>query len=259
MICNLPEPWAKARRTPFEGGLTNRHWLLEGGAGKALLRQNSAALELGIDRGAELRLWQAASAAGISPELLWQQGDWTLCRFLDAEPGPADTEQKLDALLGAIRWLQGQALALPVLPLRERALALGAGEGRAEGPWAAYALIEQSPLPLVSAHVDLNPQNCLWQGPRLWLVDWEYGSLADPYYDIAALHITHEVPIDRLTSGWQRGGGEALDKARLLAMAAVFAHLCEAWCRHPQAGYLAYAAHYRKAWGHCLAALESVL
>ncbi|EKE76617.1 choline/ethanolamine kinase family protein [Gallaecimonas xiamenensis] len=252
----LPEPWAQAKAQVFGGGLTNRHWLLTLGEQRALLRQNSAALELGIDRQAELALWQAASQAGISPPLLWLQGQWTLSRFIDAPTGPASQEGQLASLLKAVAWLQGLAMpTLPVLPLRARALALGAG---ADSPWAAYQLIEADPLPLVPAHVDLNPQNCLWQQQRLWLIDWEYGSLADPYYDLAAIFITHELAPQHLANAWQALTLKPIRLARLWAMGAVFAHLCECWCRHPQAGYLAYAAHYRKAWGQCLVALEGL-
>ncbi|MED5525600.1 MAG: choline/ethanolamine kinase family protein [Pseudomonadota bacterium] len=255
MPCNLPEPWQQASRTPFTGGLTNRHWLLSSIEGRALLRQNSAALELGINRQAEHQLWQAASEAGISPALIWQEGDWALSRFIDAPTGAANTPARLIALLKAVNWLQGlEGAKLPLLPLRERALALGA----TDGPWLAYRLVEASPLPEVPAHVDLNPENCLWQGERLWLIDWEYASLADPYYDLAAIVVSHELAPQRLCSAWRSLTGKVLVPERLLAMCAIYAHLCECWCRHPQAGYLAYAAHYRKAWQHCLVALAGV-
>lgn len=40
---------------------------------------------------------------------------------------------------------------------------------------------------LVSAHNDLNPGNVLWDGARLWLVDWEVAFANDPYADLATL------------------------------------------------------------------------
>lgn len=39
----------------------------------------------------------------------------------------------------------------------------------------------------VSSHNDLNPGNVLYNGTRLWLVDWEASFLADRYVDLAAV------------------------------------------------------------------------
>ncbi len=38
---------------------------------------------------------------------------------------------------------------------------------------------------LVSCHNDLNPRNILWDGERLWLIDWEAAFRNDPYVDLA--------------------------------------------------------------------------
>jgi thiamine kinase-like enzyme len=39
----------------------------------------------------------------------------------------------------------------------------------------------------VSSHNDLNPANVLYDGRRLWLIDWECAFLADRYVDLAAV------------------------------------------------------------------------
>ena len=39
----------------------------------------------------------------------------------------------------------------------------------------------------VSSHNDLNPGNVLFDGTRLWLVDWEYGGFGTPLFDLANL------------------------------------------------------------------------
>lgn len=43
------------------------------------------------------------------------------------------------------------------------------------------------PGDLVASHNDLNPRNILYDGRRLWLVDWESAFLADRYVDLACL------------------------------------------------------------------------
>ena len=43
------------------------------------------------------------------------------------------------------------------------------------------------PADLVSSHNDLNPGNILYDGARLWIIDWEAAFLADRYVDLATL------------------------------------------------------------------------
>jgi thiamine kinase-like enzyme len=43
------------------------------------------------------------------------------------------------------------------------------------------------PADLVSSHNDLNPGNVVYDGARLWLVDWDAAFLADRYVDLATL------------------------------------------------------------------------
>lgn len=78
----------------------------------------------------------------------------------------------LDALTGS---LHGHGL----LPARHRAATLDAYRSLT----AAYRRLAPD---LVSSHNDINPRNILWDGARLWLVDWESAFLADRYVDLAS-------------------------------------------------------------------------
>jgi Ser/Thr protein kinase RdoA (MazF antagonist) len=61
--------------------------------------------------------------------------------------------------------------------------------------WAspAVALIDRAATLLdddprrVPSHGDMNPTNVLWDGMRVWLVDWDASGLTHPYYDLAVL------------------------------------------------------------------------
>ena len=72
----------------------------------------------------------------------------------------------------------------------------GLARVRAEYPWAAAQ---------VSAHNDINPRNVLFDGERLWLVDWELAFRNDPLADVANIaNNFSEVPdVDTLVlEGW---------------------------------------------------------
>ncbi len=49
------------------------------------------------------------------------------------------------------------------------------------------AVYRRLPADLVSSHNDLNPRNILYDGTRLWLVDWESAFLADRWVDLATV------------------------------------------------------------------------
>lgn len=79
----------------------------------------------------------------------------------------------MEALIGRFRaggLLTSQAIAEPLARYAELA--------------AAYRGLAPD---LVSSHNDLNPRNVLYDGTRLWLVDWESSFHADRYVDLATL------------------------------------------------------------------------
>jgi aminoglycoside phosphotransferase (APT) family kinase protein len=97
-------------------------------------------------------------------------------RSLHATPGFPPLIGYLDALDQMMAGLAASGLLAP------RALAEPLARYRALT--AAYRRLEPD---LVSSHNDLNPRNILFDGQRLWLIDWEAAFRADRYVDLAAL------------------------------------------------------------------------
>lgn len=60
-------------------------------------------------------------------------------------------------------------------------------EPHAEGLALIRSALPWDPLSLVSSHNDPNPRNILFDGERLWLIDWELASRNDPLVDLAIL------------------------------------------------------------------------
>ncbi|HQR25283.1 MAG TPA: choline/ethanolamine kinase family protein, partial [Steroidobacteraceae bacterium] len=57
---------------------------------------------------------------------------------------------------------------------------------------AAFELLARREPSRAICHNDLHHLNVLDDGERLWLVDWEYGGLGDPIFDLASLACQHE-------------------------------------------------------------------
>jgi thiamine kinase-like enzyme len=51
---------------------------------------------------------------------------------------------------------------------------------------------------LVPCHLDLYHENCLDDGNRIWLVDWEYSAMADPLFDLATLASSEFMSLDEM-------------------------------------------------------------
>jgi Phosphotransferase enzyme family len=145
---------------------------------------------------------QVAAEAGIAPPLHHAdpQAGVAIMAFVPQRPlleYPGGTAALVHDLGGLIARLQ----TTPTFPLLadyqvvvERMLALMRGSGlfaaglldrhhegferiRAAYPWDASAP--------VSSHNDPNPTNILFDGERLWLIDWEIAFRADPLVDVA--------------------------------------------------------------------------
>lgn len=89
----------------------------------------------------------------------------------------------------------------------------GLAEIREAYPWDAAAL--------VSSHNDPNPSNVLFDGQRLWLIDWETAYRNDPFADVAILAndqaATPELATALLTA-WLGRAPDGMASARLTVM-----------------------------------------
>jgi hypothetical protein len=82
-----------------------------------------------------------------------------------------------------------------------------------------YEVCRRLEVQPVSSHNDLNPRNLLYDGRRIWLIDWEAAFRADRYVDLAALANTFTVDPE----------GEALLLATYFGREATVAERARLW------------------------------
>jgi hypothetical protein len=139
----------------------------------------------------------AAAAAGLSPRVWYihTEDGISITDFVETVPFPA--MQALAHLPGMLRRLH----ALAPFPKTfnyvtahngfiwrfRKASLLPKGEieevfTRYEQVCATYPRLDSD---MVSCHMDLNPENILFDGQRVWLVGWQAAFLNDRYFDLA--------------------------------------------------------------------------
>ena len=171
--------------------------------GKPALLRVQMALDALRDPVRQYACMEAAAGAGLAPPLRYADAasGVAIMDFIEARPmseypggGPAMAIE-VGRMLATLR--EGPVFP-PLVDYFDGMEAVTGGvlatgvleETAARDPFAAYREIRdayprQAPEQWVSSHNDLNPSNILYDGQRLWLVDWESAFAADPFIDPA--------------------------------------------------------------------------
>lgn len=173
----------------------------------------------------ELGIVRLASDAGIAPPLVWvdEAALATVSKKIDGQfsAALADPSARPRAIASLVATL-ARLHRLPTVgigvadPVQEARRLWRDQSGKPGFPaWASSAVerIDQCERRLadddrrVVSHNDMNPTNVLWDGQRVWLVDWTAAGLTHPYYDLAVaamfLRLDDAVALDLL--GRQEG------------------------------------------------------
>jgi thiamine kinase-like enzyme len=204
--------WDRAdtvRSTSLSAGITNRNYLLESGDERVVVRVFGADTELlGIDRVAEDVAARAAADAGVGPPVLafLPEAGCLITRFVDGAPVPVEDLEREEIVGGVVRSVRAlhacPALpsSFPVFRIVEDYAALAGGRGVHVPP--AYteahdlaARIERAvgtaPMAARPCHNDLLNANFLRDGDHVWILDYEYAGMGDPFFDLANLSINN--------------------------------------------------------------------
>jgi aminoglycoside phosphotransferase (APT) family kinase protein len=249
----VPEAQRATARLALDGalgttGVTGLRAVPGGGSGALTYRVDARGRSylLRIESGLNARTnpghyacMQAAAEAGIAPALRFVDAgrgvalmDFVTQRPLSEYPGGAAALVR--ELASLVRRLQDSTvfpapeISYPELLermlgflRRSRVFAEGLLEPHAEGLARIRAAYPWEAKKLVSSHNDPNPRNILFDGTRLWLVDWETAYQSDPLTDLAVM--THELAPsaelqELLLRSWLGGEPDPAMRARLVLM-----------------------------------------
>jgi thiamine kinase-like enzyme len=255
---------AEAALEPVRGGLSNHAWQAEQGEQRYFVRLGGPeSATLGVDRESERTLLAIVAAAGLAPPLVacdpsngllvtqyvaggpWRREDAHEARNIERI---ADRLRRLHGLEPAsgIRTIDFAAQArsletqLGTLAPLGTVRVVAAAVRRVADP--AFELLASRRPRLVPCHNDLHHLNLLDDGSRLWIVDWEYGGVGDPLFDLASYACQHEFTGDeRATLLDAYAAGSAIEAPALDAACAAFDYVQWLWysicaVRHPHAG-----------------------
>jgi thiamine kinase-like enzyme len=193
--------------TPITSGITNANVKVELGGEAFVVRLPGVDTELlGIDRHAELEATRTAAEAGVGPEVVDFVEGCLVTRFVEGDPIPEEDLQREEVLASVVRSIRA-IHAAPAVPstfpvfriverYRERAAERGVpipqayenAHGLASRIAAALAV---NPAPTTTCHNDLLNANFLRDGDHVWIVDYEYAGIGDPFFDLGNLSINN--------------------------------------------------------------------
>ncbi|HEY4032302.1 MAG TPA: aminoglycoside phosphotransferase family protein [Caulobacteraceae bacterium] len=189
--------------TPLRGGLSTALVCRAVVGGRPCLLRVEAARDAFRDPARQYACMEIAAAAAVAPPLLFADPAEGVAIMGFIAERPRDTYPGGGAAMAVeLGGLLARLQATPVFPplvdyldgvdaVIANMLATGVLDpAAARDHFAAYGEIRDayprlSSDELVSSHNDPNPSNILYDGDRLWLVDWESAFAGDPHVDSA--------------------------------------------------------------------------
>ncbi len=239
---------ADGAMTRLTGGLSNQAWRVERGGQAWLARLGYADAErLGVNRHSECALVAVVAAAGFAPDVLACDPPTGLLvtRYIEGRTWQASDAveprnlARIGSLLARLHTLP-PAPGIAVVSYAEQARHLASTIPASDPTVAvlrhradqAFERIERREPRRALCHHDLHHLNVVDTGARLWLVDWEYGGVGDPLFDVAGFLAFHELgaaETDLLLDAY--GAGSTVDREVLEEARWAFDYVQWLWYR----------------------------
>jgi thiamine kinase len=238
------------RSERIKRGLTNESWRVQGGEHDVIVRISTAdehALQL--DRVSEARVLNIVEQAGIGPQVLWcaPQSRLLITRTLpgrDWDEQAAREPRNIVRLAAVMRRLHALPVTADIRAIDLVAVLRGYWselDAQSNEPEEQHVEQRAHALQLAQAstveahhclcHTDLHHFNIVDNGERLWILDWEYAGIGDPYFDLASVCCWHQYDAVLCRALLLEYFGEvsAQSELRLAAMCWLFDYIKELW------------------------------
>lgn len=191
---------------PMSGGLTNHSYLLRAGDQYMVLRLNTANSEqLGLDRDMEQNTWLNAAAMDLAPALIhvdpahkYLVSEYLIPNTLgQSNVQHVDYLRRLAELLVRVHQLPAEGVVLNIslranhywqsveqlkIPFVKTLLPL---RKKLEDFFSLIRIESRAESNLSLCHNDPVAENVIDTKQGLFLIDWEYAAVGDPYFDLA--------------------------------------------------------------------------
>ena len=196
---------------PLTGGITNANFVVTDRGRRHFVRVGDDIIVHGILRFHELAASRAAAAAGLSPAVLHHEPGAVVFDYVEGRTFAAADVRRPDNLRRILPLLQrchreiprhfrGPALIFWVFQIfRDYAQTLSDCRSRMMPQLSRLLGVGTEleamvgPIDIVFGHNDLLPANFIDDGPRLWLIDWDYAGFNSPLFDLGNLCSNNDV------------------------------------------------------------------
>jgi thiamine kinase-like enzyme len=220
----------------LSGGLTNLNYTVHANGSKYVLRIPGEGSEVMIDRDCELYNSKAAAQSGVSPQVICsiKPEDALVIEFIEGEvmhpETVAESSSRLEAIGRSLNQLHSGAEFKPetyvfdMIP-KYRGMC---GDVGAFLPYdfdwilsvvdeIAEAMERDKPR-LTACHNDLLSENFIYDPEgKMWIIDWEYGGMNDPFFDLGDVCVEHPLTPEQEELLLRAYAG-VVDKSRLSRM-----------------------------------------
>ena len=200
----------------LDGGITNHNYLVwvdggpEYGGAKYVLRIPGTGTDMFIDRAVERDCMVQAAEVGVAPQVAYQidpEGA-LIIEFVEGQIMHPETiaghRRRIIQAVSTVRRLHDQATFkhhINVFQMLRDYHSVARRVGASIPPRLEAMLpfldeieeaVGRAPVRLVACHNDLLSENFLVdRSGKMWVIDWEYGGMADPYFDLGDFVMEH--------------------------------------------------------------------
>ncbi len=191
------------------GGITNHNYFVEVNGNKYVVRIPGEKTDIFINRENELDCSIEAGKTGVAPKVVYylKPENVSVIEFIDGKTlktnDIAGNPEIIKKIVTSIKKVHEKAVFNSVFnPFNTiRKYLIYVKDYNAPMPSDINQLLKKAEeieskikaeeIKLTACHNDLLSENFMYDGKKIWIIDWEYGGNGDPFFDLADFAVEH--------------------------------------------------------------------